>query len=206
MADLRIRSRMTPHTRTLESERRERISEQDWVSAALELMAAHGLRAVTINAVCRRVNLPRERFYRFFDDMATLRKAMVASWAHSYGRNVPSRDQGDMSSPRQRLASMLESLSSPRHRVLERAMREWARSDASVGTALRVADRQAVADMHEVFLAAGFDPAGAAVRANTLFAAFVGYLHLTGANPGSAVSSQREDLLDLFLDDPRPLR
>ena len=44
--------------------------------------------------------------------------------------------------PRDRLVRMMNSLVSPRHWTLERAMREWARSDPAVAESVRAADRR----------------------------------------------------------------
>ncbi|PRC52096.1 TetR family transcriptional regulator, partial [Mycobacterium sp. ITM-2017-0098] len=79
-------------------------------------------------------------FYWHFKDMASYRAALVESWAE-----LRDRDRshfGDLAhlAPRERLAQMMASLLGERQWTLERAMREWARTDPVVAESVRAAD------------------------------------------------------------------
>ncbi len=52
---------------------------------------------------------------------------------------------------------MMASLISPRHWTLERAMREWARTDDTVAESVRAADRRVLAAVRTAFQDYGFD-------------------------------------------------
>jgi hypothetical protein len=94
---------------------------------------------------------------------------------------------------------MMTSLVSPRHWTLERAMREWARSDESVAESVRAADRRLLRAVRQAFLDYGFDQGEADVRSSATFAAGVGFLHLSDAVPDERDAARAERFLELVL-------
>ncbi|MDT5177343.1 MAG: hypothetical protein QOJ95_1541, partial [Mycobacterium sp.] len=103
--------------------------------------------------------------------------------------------------PRERLLQMMSSLVSPRHWTLERAMREWARSDDAVATSVRAADQRVLRAVRKAFHDYGFDDDEADLRASATFAAGIGFLHLSGATPDARHGARSERFLDLMLRD-----
>jgi len=96
---------------------------------------------------------------------------------------------------------MMSSLVGERQWTLERAMREWARTDPSVAQTVHAADHLVLSAVRRAFLDAGFDADDAEVRANATFAAGIGFLHLSDAPPSAPVAAQRERFLDVMLAD-----
>jgi AcrR family transcriptional regulator len=176
-----------------------RRSVGDWIRAGYDIMAEEGLKAMTIDRLCRRLGVTKGSFYWHFTDMKAYRAALVESWAALRDEDRRQLDSLAALPPRQRLSLMMTALVSPRHWTLERAMREWARSDATVATAIRASDRRVVAAVRQAFLDDGFDPDEADIRADAIFAAGVGFLHLAGSTPGRRVSARRERFLEVML-------
>jgi hypothetical protein len=83
--------------------------------------------------------------------------------------------------------------------MLERAMREWARSESTVAEAVRAFDQRVVAAVRQAFLDDGFDADQAEMRANATFAAGVGFLHLSGSRPSPRAAGRREEFLEVML-------
>ena len=100
--------------------------------------------------------------------------------------------------PRERLTQMMAMLVRPRQWSLERAMREWARSDETVAAAVRSADRRLLKAVRQAFCDYGFDDDEADLRADTAFAAGIGLLHLAGPTPRDH-GLQRERFLEFML-------
>ena len=94
---------------------------------------------------------------------------------------------------------MMMSLVSPRHWTLERAMREWARSDEAVAESVRAADRRILAAVRRAFEDYGFDAEEAELRADATFAAGIGFLHLSGTSPHPRLAARSARFLDLML-------
>jgi hypothetical protein len=133
--------------------------------------------------------------------MAAYRAALVEAWAELGDRDRSHFGDLNRLAPRERLAQMMTSLLGQRHWTLERAMREWARTDPAVAASVRAADERVLAAVRQAFLDAGFDAEDAEMRATATFAAGVGFLHLWDTPPGSRMVTQQERFLDLMLAD-----
>lgn len=176
-----------------------RLSAQDWVQAGFRVLAEDGVKALTIDRLCRRLGVTKGSFYWHFTDIKAYRQALVDTWAA-----VRDEDRGDFDTlaslpPRQRLSRMMTLLVGPRHWTLERAMREWARCEESVAAAVRASDLRVLEAVRQAFLDDGFDPEEAATRAGAVFAAGIGFLHLAGPQPSPRATARRERFLELLL-------
>ena len=94
---------------------------------------------------------------------------------------------------------MMSALLGARHWTLERAMREWARTDDAVAASVRAADQRILDAVRLAFLDYGFEGEDADLRANATFAAGIGFLHLSGPSPNAHGVARRERFLDLML-------
>jgi AcrR family transcriptional regulator len=171
----------------------------DWLQAGYAIVAADGLNALKLDRLCARLGVTKGSFYWHFADMASYRRALIESWAQLRDEDRRDIDQSRDIPPRERLSRMMESLVRPRLWTLERAMREWARSDETVAAAVASADRRLLRAVRQAFCDYGFDAGEAELRASTIFAAGVGLLHLSGATPKKQSLLQRERFLDFML-------
>jgi AcrR family transcriptional regulator len=176
-----------------------RLSVDDWVQEGFRVLAADGVKALTLGRLCTRLRVTKGSFYWHFNDMRAYREALIDTWAA-----VRDEDRGyfdDLASepPRQRLSRMMTALVGPRHWMLERAMREWARSEPAVAAAVRASDRSVIAAVRQAFLDDGFQPDEADMRANATFAAGIGFLHLSGSRPNPQAAGRREEFLEVLL-------
>ncbi len=187
------------HTMASRSSASTRLSENDWLQAGYTLIAEQGARALKIENLCRQVGATRGSFYWHFADMDSYRAALVASWNAFLEQDRQSMAKLDALAPRERLSRMMADLVSPHHWVLERAMREWARTDPTAAASVRSADRRVVRAVTKAFLDAGFEPSDAKLRADSTFAAGIGLLHLAGSAARARSASQRERFIDLML-------
>jgi AcrR family transcriptional regulator len=176
-----------------------RLTVDDWIRAGYAILAGEGTKALKIDRLCERLGVTKGSFYWHFDGMPQYRTALIATWGELRDEDRRSfDDMGDLE-PRERLARMMSALVSPRHWTLERAMREWARLDESVAASVRASDRRVLAAVRQAFLDYGFDADDADLRANVVFAAGIGFLHLSGPTPGSQEAARGERFLDLVL-------
>jgi len=176
-----------------------RLSVQDWVQAGFGLLASEGIKALTIDRLCRGLGVTKGSFYWHFTDLKAYRQALVDTWAAVRDADRGDFDAMDALPPRERLVAMMNSLVGPRHWMLERAMREWARSEPSVAEAVRASDRRVLKAVRQVFLDDGFDAEEAEMRAGATFAAGIGFLHVSGSRPGRLAAERREKFVDVML-------
>jgi AcrR family transcriptional regulator len=176
-----------------------RLTVDDWVQAGYAILAAEGIKALKIDRLCDRLDVTKGSFYWHFSGMPSYRTALIQAWGELRDEDRRHIDEMGDVPPRQRLSKMLTSLVSPRHWTLERAMREWARSDDSVAASVRAADRRLLRAVRQAFLDYGFNAEDADLRASATFAAGIGFLHLSGATPGDGDTALAERFLELML-------
>ncbi|MGV0875373.1 TetR/AcrR family transcriptional regulator [Mycolicibacterium sp. XJ879] len=181
------------------NERVSRLSVDSWIEAGYTILAEEGIKALKLDRLCARVGATKGSFYWHFSDMASYRAALVKAWGEL--RDEDRRFFADASGmpPRARLSQMMASLVTPRHWTLERAMREWARTDPAVAASVRASDQRVLDAVRQAFRDHGFDANEADLRANATFAAGIGFLHLSGRRPSSRAADQRERFLDIML-------
>jgi AcrR family transcriptional regulator len=177
-----------------------RLSVDDWISAGYAILAEEGIKALKIDRLCERLGVTKGSFYWHFSDMAGYRAALVQSWAELRDEDRREFDKFSNLPPRERLSRMMASLVSPRQWTLERAMREWARTNDTVAASVKASDRRVLGAVRQSFADYGFGPEDADLRANATFAAGIGFLHLAGTRPRAMSAHWRERFLDLMLD------
>jgi AcrR family transcriptional regulator len=175
-----------------------RLSVNDWVQEGFRVLAEDGVKSLTLGHLCTRLGVTKGSFYWHFSDMTAYRSALIDTWAVVRDEDRSFDDLADLP-PRDRLSRMMTALVGPRHWMLERAMREWGRSEPTVAAAVRASDTSVVAAVRQAFLDSGFDREGAEMRATATFAAGIGFLHLSGSRPSPMAAGRREQFLDVML-------
>lgn len=177
--------------------RAARLSVDDWIRAGFSILAEEGIRALKLDRLCARVGATKGSFYWHFADMASYRHAMIAAWGELRDDDRRHFTTLAAAPPRERLSQMMTALVDARHWTLERAMREWARTDDAVAASVRASDARVLDAVRQAFVDHGFNDDEADVRANATFAAGIGFLHLS--RPSSRGAAGRERFLDIML-------
>src|SRR3954467_7689914 len=109
-----------------------RLSVDDWVAAALELLAEEGPSGVKIDRLCVRLGVTKGSFYWHFTDLESFLTAVADRWGETRDARKGPFAQLEAIQPRERLRRIIAELADSHDWALERAVREWARTDASV--------------------------------------------------------------------------
>lgn len=135
-----------------------RLTVDDWVQAGFAILAEEGIKALKIDRLCSRLAVTKGSFYWHFTDIAGYRSTLIEAWGEL--RDDDRRHFGEMVTipPRERLSQMMSALLSARHWTLERAMREWARTDDAVAASVRAADQRILDAVRRAFLDFGSMP------------------------------------------------
>lgn len=174
---------------------RPRPTRNEWLQAGRNIVVEHGRKSLKMDVLCRRVGVARDLFYFCFGDMQEYRAAMIRSYGQLRCAEVP-REK----TPRGRLRSVMISLLEPELWTQERELREWARSDATVGESMRQADSDVVSVMRTAFTDSGFASFEADLRANALFASGFGFIYLSGSTPNVQAVARLDAFVDILLD------
>jgi AcrR family transcriptional regulator len=173
--------------------RMARLSREDWIEAALEVLATGGVPALAVEPLAKRLGVTKGSFYWHFKDRDELLSAALGEWE---------RERTDA------LIERLDTVPDPRERLAE-----WGRhafvADKALLVALhaasehpivapalgRVTERR-VAWLADLLREAGIEPAAATRRARLLYASDLG-LFLIG--PGDVEPEGLIGELDAFL-------
>ena len=164
-----------------------RLSVNDWVAAGLELLAQEGIGGVKIQRLCETLGVTKGSFYWHFTDLDAFLGAMAKHYED--GARI-FRDRFTEMARIDAKKTLSESITNSfdnRLGRLERAMRDWARSDARARAAIEASDTIAFAAIKESFELLGFTAEEADIRAKTLFYAGVGF-----GDVGPRVGDQRD--------------
>ena len=152
-----------------------RLSVTDWITAGLELLAEDGIGGVKIQRLCERLGVTKGSFYWHFTDLDAFLGAMAKHWedgARIFRDRFTEMAQRDA---KQTLTDAVSYSLESRLGRLERAMRDWSRSDPRARAAIDASDQLAFASLVSSFELLGFTHEEADIRAKTLFFAGVGF-------------------------------
>ncbi|NRB36837.1 MAG: TetR/AcrR family transcriptional regulator [Pseudomonadales bacterium] len=119
-----------------------KVTKQDWLDQALELLASGGPSAVTLQALLDRLNVSHGSFYHHFSNRQALTDAMLEHWEQTMTADILD-SSGQIVDLGPRLDNLINqgeglfTLQTP----LENAIRSWAQTDNSVKNALQRVDK-----------------------------------------------------------------
>jgi AcrR family transcriptional regulator len=176
-----------------------RLSADDWLELGFWLLAEEGLAGVKIDRLCAQMGATKGSFYWHFTDLSAYMEALAKRWGDARDSARAAIAELEYLEPAERLHQMMEVLANPRQWTLERAVREWARSDRGVAERVRASDRWVTRAVLKAFRDAGFRGADAEVRARALFYAAVGFLHVANERDLARGRRERRIFLEMLL-------
>ncbi|MBA8924656.1 AcrR family transcriptional regulator [Kutzneria viridogrisea] len=122
------------------------VSRQDWLTAGLEILAAKGAPALTVDRLTARLGLTKGSFYHHFAGMAGYRTALLAHFEAECTTRFIDQVESEPDAPADRRLRRLGELVLAEHGTpaLEIAMRAWALQDAEVRAVQERVDRTRV--------------------------------------------------------------
>lgn len=140
-----------------------------------EVLAEQGIGGIKIHRLADQLHVTKGSFYWHFRDLDDFFDALARRWADEMGAQYLATAGGPEVHPLTRMRNRLRVFLSRPVRMLDREMRNWARSDERARAALERTDRQTFAQIGRDLRELGFDDAEAEWRASVLFYASVGY-------------------------------
>ena len=157
----------------------EALGREDWIEAAIALLAAQGVAAVKITRLAEDLGVTRGSFYWHFKDRDDLLSALVKIWDRRNTKALLDAVEGSSDLAEGILAVFECWLSAePFAPRLDTAMRDWGHQSAEVRRAVKRADRTRIKAIAGIFERAGFDPQEADIRARVIYYTQVGYYAL----------------------------
>jgi AcrR family transcriptional regulator len=160
------------------------LTASDWAEAALQLIAEHGLGALTVGTLAVRLGVTKGSFYWHFHGRSELLAAALARWEQrATTDNIKGLEA--IADPRRRLELMLEAASQPpRSRSLYAALAE-AGDDPVVHRVLNRVASLRIEYLERCYRSLGLSSAQARSQAVFAYAAYRGLLQLAHEAPSA---------------------
>ncbi len=179
------------------------LTPDDWIAAGFRALTAGGPQAIKIEAIARELGVSKGSFYWHFTDGPAFKRAMLRHWTDAATANVIGEVSEASSDPREQLRCLVKIAASSRSdpyggKLVEAAIRDWARYDADAARTLQTVDCQRLEFLKSLFAACRIPAERVAASASILFGALIGLeqLHHHGLTD---VNADLTVLLELLL-------
>ncbi|PVZ50954.1 TetR/AcrR family transcriptional regulator [Phaeobacter sp. JL2872] len=155
-------------------------SADAWLMAAYEELTAHGVGAVKIMPLAKKLGVSRTSFYWYFKDREALLEAMIRHWEDKNTSNLVARTEAYAENLFEAVFNLFDCWLDPDlfDSRLDLAIRNWARSDPSLQARLDLADARRKRAMTDMLIRYGYDPEDAEIRALTMIYTQIGYISM----------------------------
>ncbi len=171
----------------------DRLTREDWLTAALGALAREGAPALRVEPLAKRLGVTKGSFYWHFADRPGLLSAVLAEWERRATDAVIVEVEAEVGTAAdgaaERLATLFRLTAGVDGR-LERAVRAWATSDNEARAVQARVDGRRRAYLETQFAALGFSAGEAASRARLSYQAVIGRFAMAEDRP---VEEQRAD-------------
>lgn len=163
---------------------RARLSADDWVSAALDVLVSDGISAVKVLPLAKRLGVTRGSFYWHFENHEALLSRLLEVWEETNSGSIIRAATLEGSIVDRYVALMRCWLGIERFDPrLEVAVRNWGRSNPGLWQKLRATDERRVDACVQMLAAEVSDPVMRLHRARTIYFLQMGWYELEVDEP-----------------------
>ncbi|HZR53164.1 MAG TPA: TetR/AcrR family transcriptional regulator [Streptosporangiaceae bacterium] len=162
-----------------------RLSPQDWIGAALTLIAESGLAAVAVEPLAVRLDASKGSFYWHFANRDALIEAALADWERRYTAEVTAENAASASTPAARLRQLIERVTTIAETDSVAAALAASARHPLVAPVLNRVTAHRIGYTAGLFRELGFPPRQARHRALLAYSAYLGHAELARSAPGA---------------------
>ncbi len=182
---------------------RARLSADDWVTAALEVLVSDGISAVKVLPLAKRLGVTRGSFYWHFENHEALLNRLLEVWEETNSGSIIRAATLEGSIVDRYVALMRCWLGMERFDPrLEVAVRNWGRSNPELWQKLRATDERRVDACVEMLAAEVSDPVMRLHRARTIYFLQMGWYELEVNEPMDARIEALTYYFDIYVGRP----
>ena len=133
-----------------------RVSKDDWLAQALEILAAEGEGGIRVERLARDLHIAKSGFYWHFKDRRDLLSKVLDYWAYEYTGVVAQNQQLQRASPESRLNQAARLIRVHNLTKYDVSMRAWAERDAMAAEAVAQVYQMRLDYIREAFRELGF--------------------------------------------------
>ncbi|QLH39126.1 MAG: TetR/AcrR family transcriptional regulator [Defluviicoccus sp.] len=174
-----------------------RLSRDQWLAQALDILATEGQAKLRIEAICKALGVTKGSFYWHFKDRDDFVRSLVLFWSEQFTDPVMSRVSQSADDAGERLRSLLRVVSEGGYARYEVSIRAWAAQDPHlVAVIVRDVDARRLAFVASLFTELGFAGPQADMRAR----ASIAFLSFEAAILVKSPDEDRSVMRDLFFE------
>ena len=179
---------------------RGRLSREDWLRTALDVLVHHGENEITIDKLCKRLNVTKGSFYAHFEDRTSFETELVNLWVDEFTSSfIAELDKLKGGTPEDRLAKLLEMAHTKGQHNNDITFHVWAMRNPAIAEGVYSADRRRFEAVKEIFYDIGFRGAELEMRTR-IFLAFHSLQHnMDTPPPTSGWDTELKLRTDFFL-------
>jgi AcrR family transcriptional regulator len=136
--------------------RERRVSKEDWLRAALDLLKRSGIEAVRVEKLAAELNVSKSGFYYHFGSRDGLHNALLNYWLELDQEPIEDTKTLVEQSPESRLAFVYEHVDRAQLVQLDTAIRQWAYQSPKVRRVWRRQMKHRLAVIRQLFSEIGF--------------------------------------------------
>lgn len=182
--------------------KRNQLSAQDWLLAAIAAMAKGGVENVKVERLAKSLGTSKGSFYWHFKDRKDLLNQLIRYWVTQGTEQVMATNEHEETSPHDKLVALFHvalkepvgTLSSAQG---EMAMRSWAMVDPNIAQTVSETDQQRIDYVTHLFAELGFNQERATTNAHQLYLMLLGYYARATYAPNAAKAAQESVLATL---------
>ena len=158
----------------MEAENRKRLSREDWIAAALELMFEKGAGGVKVVVLAQRMGVTSGSFYWHFKKLQDLLDAVLDHWEHHLTDHIIRDAQAFTGPPPERIYKLMEQVIAEGAAEPDHAISVWSKTDDSVAQVFHRTVHRRFDFAAWMFAEAGFPKAEARTRGRIMVAYLMG--------------------------------
>jgi len=172
-----VRMTDTPTPPTAPAAPHAKVSREDWLNSARDILVTDGVGAVKILTLAGRLGVSRSSFYWYFKDRDAVLSAMLAEWETRNTAAIVDHCRMDARSISHGLCNVFRCFvgDAAFDQRLDFAVREWARRDAALRRKIDAADRKRIAAVTDLFVRFDYTAVEADARARIVYFMQLGY-------------------------------
>ncbi len=154
-----------------------RLDRDSWIDAARQSLVREGIERVKVDRLADQLGVSRGSFYWHFKNRDDLLNALLQSWRAQNTEPFLHVLDHDVGQPGVQFRNYVSIWFSPKifDPDYDSAVRDWARSVPKVKRLVRESDTARMAVLEKIYVAMGFEPLEAEVRARITYYHQVGY-------------------------------
>lgn len=181
---------------------RHNLDRTAWIDFALLVLAEEGVEGLRIEVLARKLKVTKGSFYWHFKDRQALLNAVVTAWREARVQEVDQQAAIPALEAAEQIHRTLDQYATQPNRIrmqTELAIRDWARKDAFVATAVEIVDQARLRNATQLFRLAGYPDDEAHARALLLFTHIFGLSMMMFENSISTDIAQRRKAIADFI-------